>query len=224
MKISTKKDCLTSRIELPVELRGRISSVKNSLSTYPNLVLVRQGTILEYILTDDEIKDHWYAVELGKKHIALVICSMQTPAIFMREAMLKLLALIQMTAKHYRFEISSLYPYLVMVIASQQINSVFSLGKEQLEEHSDLVLSKRIISLIKENADLREKYDGALGKFKKIVMKAVTLADNGNTSFDDLAKLLEIEKKDLSDALSGLRQKGYRQACTGHNRFSLVRL
>ncbi len=214
---------LTSRIQVAAELSGRISTIKGCLEAYPGLRLVGDGTSLRYELADEGVGDRFYSIELGKNQISLTICSRQTPVLFMQEAMLRLLAVMQITSEHYRVDISSLYPYLIMTIANQQIGSVMARTEAAQEDSSDLILSKRIISLMKENTELKEESERLAARFRKLVQRAIVLSSTGNTSTADLERDLSLSKDELSLALSGMRQAGYNPVYLGRDRFSLVR-
>ncbi len=214
---------LTSRIQVEAELSGRMSTLKGCLEAYPGLRLVGEGTSLRYELADEGVGDRFYSIELGKTQISLTICSRQTPVLFMQEAMLRLLAIMQITSEHYKIDISSLYPYLIIAIANQQIGSVMAGKEAERQDGSDLILSKRLISLMKENADLRDKSEKLSARFRRLVQKAIVLSSTGNTSMTDLERDLSLSREELSIALSGMRQAGYNPVYLGKDRFSLVK-
>jgi len=214
---------LTSRIEIMAELAGRMSGLKGCLEAYPGLKLVGEGTSLLYELAEEEVSDRFYFIELGKRYIALTICSKQTPVVFMQEAMLRLLAVAQITSKHYRLEISSLYPYLIIAIANQQIRSVIGGAGTLKEDSSDLILSKRLISLMKENTALREGSERLAVKFRRLAQRTIILSSTGNMSIPELERDLCLSKDEISGALSCMRQIGYNAIYLGKDRFSLVR-
>ncbi|MGA3020875.1 MAG: hypothetical protein ABSD68_02920 [Candidatus Micrarchaeales archaeon] len=214
---------LTSRIQISAELAGRMSSLKGCLDAYPGLKLIGEGTSLLYKLAEEETSDRFYFIELGKRHITLTIRSKQTPVMFMQEAMLRLLAVAQITSKHYRLDISSLYPYLIIAIASQQIRSLIGVGREAKEDDSDLILSKRLISVMKENATVREGSERLAIRFRKLAQRAIVLSSTGNTSIADLEGNLCLSRDEITEALSDIRHIGYNSVYLGKDRFSLVR-
>lgn len=214
---------LMSRIDVAAELSGKMSGLKSCLEAYPGLKLESEGTSLLYELEDDGVGDRFYSVECGKSHIALTIFSKQTPVLFMQEAMLRLLAVAQITSKHYRIDLSSLYPYLVIAMASQQIGRIMSGNEAAKEDDSDLILSKRLISLMKQNSALMESAEIFTARFRKLTQKAITLSSTGNTSMEDLERDLCLSKGEISEALSGMRQAGYSPVYLGKDRFSLVK-
>ena len=112
---------LTSRIEAKSRLVTTLKSVEGKLSCYPSMSQTGRGSTLRYALnTEDD--DHFYSIEIGKSSMAICTHSSQSPLYFMHEALLRLLSMMQLLSEDYEVSANDLLPYLVAVLARQQIN------------------------------------------------------------------------------------------------------
>ena len=111
---------LLSRVEVRARLLTRMASVRKALAPYPNLLPVRSGTHLEYLLQDEDTRDHFYSVSIGDASASITIYSKTTPLYFIQEAVLRFLGIIQAIGKDYEVHLPSLYPYLMLALSNQQ--------------------------------------------------------------------------------------------------------
>jgi biotin operon repressor len=218
------KEYLFSRICIDAAICSSMARVKELLKPYPNMRLERDGTSLRYLLERNDACDHFFSLEFEKRSIAITVYSKRTPALFIQEAMLRLLGVIQTLSGCYRVELESLYPYLVMVIAAQQLDSALPQKTQECNPLPDVILSKRLIKLINENSKLREEQESLTKNFRRMVLKAVVLSSVSEHSVDSIAAKLGIAKKDVVAALDSAESVGYRVVSTGRGTFNLVRL
>lgn len=219
-----KKEYLFSKIRIEARLLSSFTNVRELLKPYPGLKLVREGTSLLYEMKADEGDDRFFMLELDKESVAIAVHSKLTPMRFLQEAMLRLLGTMQTLSGCYEARLESLYPYLIMTIAGQQLETVLHQEKHEEETLPDVILSKRLIAMMKENASLREERDKAVKSFRKVVTKAVISASTSDHEMESIAARLGIDKKDLTASLDGMESAGYRVVRTGGDTFNLVRI
>lgn len=218
------RGCLFSKLQVDARLMTRVASVKKEMGAYPALNLVREGTSLFYEIRCDEKDDHFYSLELGKASVSLTIYSRQNPTFFMQEATLRLLGILQILSGSYEVKIGSLYPYLILALADQQLTR---LAREEIRKEDtepELILARKIISLMKENVILKEDYRKTHEKLRRVVLEAMAISGSVKDSAEEVAATLKIDKNDVLAALALAREAGYRVMHTGNSGFSLVRV
>ena len=219
-----RNEYLFSRIQVDATLHSGIAQIKRVLDSHPGIDLIREGTSLFYTIRFNEGDDHFYSLELDKKCITLTVYSKQTPAFFIQEAMLRMLSFLQILSEIYEVKIESLYPYLIMTIAQQQIVMLEHVEKQNDGILPDTILSKRIIGLLRENFDMKEKYNKMFASFRKILLRTVILSSRGSVTVEEIATELGVEEKEVFTALAGAKEAGYRVVHTGKDTFNLVKL
>ncbi len=218
------KDYLFSSISVNAVLISGFAKIKRCLVPYPGMTLERDGTKLLYSMSAAEGEDHFFLLELGKESISMSIYSRLTPMRFIQEAMLRLLGVMQTLSDCYKIEIGSVYPYLIMTIAEQQLDMLQRESKHTGMELPDIILSKRLIAVMNENLTLVEARDRIEKNFKRVVLKAVLLSGLTDYSIESIAGRLGIEKKEVTEALDGAESMGYRVVNAGRGTFNLVRI
>lgn len=218
------RDCLFSRMQLEAKLLTRIVSVKKELGSYPGLTLVREGTSLLYEIKCEEKDEHFYSLELDREHISLTIYSMQDPVFFLQEATLRMLGILQLLSHVYEVKMNSFYPYLVMILASQQLNRFSQKAIKKEDTAPELVLTRKLISLMRENTRMKEEHYKMLGKFRKVLLEAIAASAGGKESVEEIALSLHLDKEDVLAALDRARESGYRVVRTGNAGLNLVRI
>ncbi|MEM3555020.1 MAG: hypothetical protein QXU79_04335 [Candidatus Micrarchaeaceae archaeon] len=144
----------------------------------------------------------------------------------MHEALLRILSMMAFTESFYSYDVSSLFPYLIAVLAEKQISGYIqnaAIGPGQYGVDPSITLSKRIILLQRENAKLGSERE-ALSKEVESLTARIIIAESAFTN--DLARISEkynlpIER--LKNALGHLQAYGYRVAQLNGSFFSLVK-
>ncbi len=213
---------LFSKIEISAELNGSISAVKRELQPYHGLRLAREGTVLTYDIVPDD-NEHHYSVEFGTDRITLWIYSRKTPMLFIREALLRLIALLQLTSCCYDVGLRTLYPYLVLGLAGDQLRSLEQETKAQNSRAESVVLARRLMRLISENRDAKRENAELTSKMHKTILRAITISGRGKIGVRDFASELGIGESDVMDALATAGDAGYRIANYGNGIFGLVK-
>ncbi len=223
-EVSVGEGYLFSRICVDAGLKSKTSKVKDALEAYHGMQLIEEGTSLKYLLKGSEADDHFYGLELARDLIAITIYSKQTPSSFMQEAMLRLLGIVQTLSDDYEVKVSSLYPYLIMTIAAQQLNAIAHVERKADNTLADLILSKRLITLMRENEHNRDKLTKNLEKFRRVVLKAASLYSASGMDVEEIAAELGISNKEVIDSLDMAGSFGQRIVRAGKDIFSVVKI
>jgi hypothetical protein len=223
-KTDLGKGYLLSRIEVSARLLTRMGSVRRTLDLYPNLKPVRSGTCLEYLLDDGEARDHFYLIKIDNTSAKLAIYSKTTPLYFIQEAVLRFLNIIQVIGSDYEVRLSSLYPYLILALASQQMRRTLLEEPPTKRENSDILLSRRMIQLMKDNKRLRELYGAELGKSRKLLQFMVILEGSGGAGIGEITKNTGLSRDEIAGILPSLHEIGYKAISINSDRFNLVKI
>lgn len=214
-----------SRIPLRAKLIKKISNVKSALESYPALNPTKYGTLLKYRIESEIAEEHFYMLEIDKESITIEIHASASPSYFFNEALLRLLSIASVLDGLYEFRIQDLFPYFVYSLAKQQINYYGQkLEKnEGNEDNSDMILAKRINSLILENAILKEQLKNISAKFIHSISTLIIMKYSYNSDVDSITKDNGLERNEVLEALKIMPDLGYRVIDYG-NRFNLVKI
>lgn len=219
-----KTNYLLSKIPIKAKLSKKLSEVARELGCYPGLRLVKKGTGLKYIIGDDG-DDRFYLVEFSRESVSLTINSKISPLSYMQEAVLRLLSLLSLLDGAYQVEISSLYPYLINLLSSYQFSQLKDLGGGSdlgRNNGSEIVLAKRINSLLRENMEIGNQLTDKKRKLDFVLYKFI-LARYGNVvDLDLVQKETQMERKEIENTLKSMEGFGYRAVKIGEGRFSLA--
>jgi hypothetical protein len=218
------KGYLLSRMEVSARLLTRMASVKRTLALYPNLKPLRSGTCLEYLLDDGEARDHFYLIRIDNTSATLAIYSKTTPLYLIQEAVLRFLSIIQTIGRDYEVCLSSLYPYLILALASQQMRRTLLEEPPAQRENSDILLARRLIQLMKDNKRLREVYGAELGKSRKLLQTLVVLEGEGGAGIGEITKSIGLSREEIAGILPSLHEIGYKAISINSDRFNLVKI
>ncbi len=199
---------LFSRMQVNARLTSKLKSIKELMEAYPGRQLAREGSSLVYSLDPGEPGDHFYLAEFGKDSISLEVHSRSSPVSYIGEATLVMLSLLSLTADKYETDLGSLYPYLLLSISGRRLIGFEHAWKFDAETRSDLVLARRLISLMKENAELDERCRRSEDSLKKVVSKAVEILEKGPYTADEIAERLGLRKEEVAAILKNADREG----------------
>jgi hypothetical protein len=219
-----RRGYLISRIDFGARLLTRMGNIKKALDVYPNLRLAGSGTTLEYVLGDESAKDHSYLIRIDRTCASITIYSKTTPLYFLQEALLRFLSIIQVISKDYELSMSSLYPYLIMVLANQQMRHALPKEPTVQTGNSDILLAKRLIQLMKDNRILSEMYQTELCKSRRLLQTLIVMGVPGGSGIEEIAKSTGLSREEISGILPSLHEIGYKAICVNPDRFELVKL
>ncbi len=219
-----RKSYLFSRISVGAKPMSSFARIKECLRPYPSMELERDGNSLAYVIGEKDGRDHFFLLELDKESIAVSIYSKHTPMRHLQEAMLRLLGVLHTLSSCYDVEMNSLYPYLIMTIAEQQLDTMQYARSQTRDAIPDTILSRRLMATLSENASLKEERSKLAETLKRVVLRAVVLSSFSDHSVGSIAGRLGIGKKEVVAALDGAESAGYRVVSTGKGTFKLVRL
>jgi len=218
------KGYLMSRIEVNSRVITDMDNVKKKLEVYPNLKRTRCGACLNYILGDEETRDHFYTIEINRTNAAIVIYAKITPVYFLQEALLRFLNIMQIVSKDYEIGVAGIYPYFVLALGGKQINQVEKEEGRSHTENSDILLAKRLIQLLNENKTLREAQRTVLNKSRRLLQRLIVLESANSSSVEEIVGRIGLNKEEVASALESMPEIGYRTIYVNSNRFNLVKM
>ncbi|MGB9732428.1 MAG: hypothetical protein ACP5P2_00340 [Candidatus Micrarchaeia archaeon] len=184
--------------------KASLSRVKERLTHYPGLRLISEGSELEYSLELKEQKNgKEYFLLASKQGIALTLYSKTSPEYFEAEFLLRLLNLAQVLSDLYAFELSSIFPNLLHLLYNVP-RGEYTNNKESIEVKGrdvELILSKRVISLLGKNKKLAEE----ASNYKELVLSLlgkVAFLEHFNGDSKALAKEYNISIEMAEKALA----------------------
>lgn len=198
MKRYTKNNVkLLGSVKLSATLISSLTSVTGKMSVFPNTERISSGTSLKYVAKEGK---KLYIIELGIDAISISAHSEEPIAILKNELMLKLIAVIRILWRDYRFDFEQLMPYLIDSLAMAQIED-YSNKIAKDHENADILLSKRVLCLLNENNRLgKENAEAKALLLKAISFMCSTYPERFNP--DSISKGLGIEKSLIFGALS----------------------
>lgn len=218
-----------SKIKVRANLISSIRSVKHKLKFYPGLEQVKDGNMPSYMLKCNKSEERFYTLELDKESISMSIYAHTSPMYFLREAVLRLLSVMELIKKEYEFYFEDLYPYLILVLAREQISNyterIATMNRTtERTDDVDILLAKKVILLTRESAGLRKVLLGVEEKSRKLLVNLIVQRQGANCDIDILTKEIGVGREEIIKALSQTKELGYRAVYKSKGRFELVRL
>ncbi len=218
------KRYLNSAIIVRAEAKCRLSTIEKAMEGYPSARAIRRGTSLLYSIEEDS--DRCYEIELSQSYMRLGIFSESSPLYFMKDAMLKLLSICSFLQGKYSVDISSIFPYLIELLADGQIGHYreVSAGIQYPQSDSYIVLAKRINFLRAEKSALEAKLKSATAEADNLLEGIlVSEAVKAPSSIDALSEKYKVSARSFSLALENLKKKGWKVINNG-SLFTLVNI
>ena len=220
-----RKNYLDSAIILQAKLNCRLSSIAKAMEAYPGVYLTQSGTSLLYSI-GGEADDHYYTIELSSSYIRLAIYSEYSPIYLMKEALLRLMSIISFLNDRYNVNISSIFPYLVELIADGQLNYYSGIissisGRETSDSY--IVLAKRVNYLKAENSRLQSELSESNERIGSMLEWLLILEGmHSAASIEKLSEKYKVRKEEIEAALKRLQSKGYKVIYNSKDLFTLV--
>lgn len=220
------KEYLASKMPISAKLLTRLSSVRTKLKSYPGIKLVRNGEVVKYLISDED-DERFYTIEFSKDRIVTTVYSGISPLYYMQEAILRTLSILSIIGECYQIDVKSLYPYLINLLANQQVGALERpiLQEEQPRNGSDIILAKRISSLIRDNSILKAELNDLRKKLISIsCLFIITKYIGTSVEMGSILKETCIDSDDVSSITDQLHLLGYKIVKTGFDKVSIVRL
>jgi hypothetical protein len=211
------------RIPVSARLTSSMRRLKSLCSEFPCFELLAHGARLRYgIIARDEKES--YFLELSRDSIVLEVHSHVSPMYLMQKAMIKLLSIIALLRTEYSMEITSIFPYLISQMASN--NMAYYLGNmENPVRHSssDTILASRILNLHSRNAALESELESAKERYDSILSAIIRLeGQNSHASLGSIAQKYQVGRPELERAVERLSLSGFTIINSGKDIFSVV--
>lgn len=217
---------MISIMPLKARLKVSTSTLRQTLKLYPGFRELSYGTVLRWLLENGP-DDRFYIVEFSKNLITITLHSRASPLYYMQEVLLKTLSIISLLIDSYDLEISSLYPYLINILASNQLSQLRDKVIEKgpkIDLGSDIILAKRINELLRDNSRFGKELAVASDKIDLLLSRFIILRYGNSVDIDLIVKETGLESKDVENSLNRIKEIGYKAVSLGNKRFSLVRI
>lgn len=202
------------------------ASVKKCLDNYPSIKHLSRTKTLSYVARETE-RDHFYIASFEKDRITLTVYSKTSPTYLSGELLLRLLSFCAMLHNEYEFDIKEIFPYLIESLAGNHINtykdSIESRARGSNQGNSDIILAKRINSLVKENMALKELNKSLESKKTRFIAEFIALKYGNNAIIDSIERENQLESWEVAKALEFMQSTGYRLVYISKERFRLIK-
>lgn len=223
-RITKVNQALVSKIKVRATLLTDLKRLKDALGYYPNLKQVSRTRRLSYEIEDSELMDIHYTLEFADEWIAIELHSSVSPFYFLNEMLVRLIGIIAFLKEHYTIVLDDLAPYLIESLSMRQLDSYMSDFELKKHEHNgDLVLSKRIISLAKENAVLDKELGSRQAQALLLLQKLIISSYGHNSSIEMVKEGSGVGGNEIKAALEHLPELGYKVVYSSREKFNVVK-
>ncbi len=220
----SKGKFLVSRISIGVKMNEKFVSTIRKIEEYPKLRCVRKGTEREYIV-DEGVDDHYFTISFSRERIVFQIFSLVEPQYYMHDGLLRLLSILAFLKDHYSANFEDIYPYIIGVLGSGRIASIFEkievLHTESRE--TDIILAKRINMLHNENKKLSVDLYKIKSTSIALLSKYIQDKYRDNLRIKTIVEETGFDEEDILFAIKKLEDSGYRKILLRDGNYSLVR-
>ncbi len=220
---NSKQVYLTSQISLEAVLVTSMKSVKSTMSFYPALKQVSDGSRLKYIVSGEDVKDRFYVLELKIDGITLILNSTSSPTPFLRESISRLISISKALGDDYKINFSRLLPYILTAIAGSDIPSARD-SYPSFNRESDILLSKRIIDLLGQNWKLSHQAEELNSRLVAVISQLILLKYKDGVDVERVAVDLGTEKSMVIKSIEALKNSGYSIPDSNGKVFGMVKL
>ncbi len=195
------------------------------MKAYPHMNLLKRGSTLKYMIEEGEGSSKFYLVTFESKSVSLELFSKVSPLYLMPEALLRTLSIMAMVSSDYDFDAKSLFPYLTEVLASQGIRyCIERLDSGRVASPGDLILAKRISSLLNSNSAVTKELDATKSKLFRMTAFFIISRYGYSASIDQVCRDTGMSGAEIEGVLNYMPEIGYKSIMSNRDRFSLVRV
>ena len=222
MKIDGEKR-LVSRISAALAYPVTLAEVNERLAFYPGLVQLSGGPVLTYALSRANRIECEYTLEISEGEIAMAIYSKISPHYFVKDALARLLGVAAALSGVCEIRLESIYPYLMEALAGESIaHYEAKVNSQHRCSKNDIILSKRILSLLRENARLSVISNSREKKLIRMAAECITVKYPRGSGMNAVARELGLEVSEVSKALACVEELGYKAIIEGE-KFEVVK-
>lgn len=215
---------LSSRITVNARVVTSIRKVRASLGAYPGLIEVGYGSGIKYLIDCEREAGKFYLLSLSRSAIVFEVFSKVSPLYLMRESLLRLLSISAMLSEDYEFDMRSLFPYLIEVLACQELKGICEVRSgADANCGGDIILARRITQLLKERRAFSSALDAASSKLARITALFIICRYGHAGDVNEIARDCGLTDEEVERALGGMHEIGYKRLPSRSGRFTLVR-
>ncbi len=225
MKSNNKENYLFSKITIQGKAHSSLEDIKLLLLDHPGLSLMYSKDILRYSINESGFKQHYFILEISKTNISIITYSMQSPILFLKEAILRLLLILSFIKSSYSIELSELYPFILNILSKEafEVDELNNQNRYKNTYNEDIILSKRIIQLLRENKELKNEISISKSTILRLVTMNLQLKYSGRINLKIASKDLGIEEELLLNILEKAKSLGYAIIWNNKHEFTMVK-
>ncbi|MCL4364788.1 MAG: hypothetical protein M1569_04005 [Candidatus Marsarchaeota archaeon] len=215
---------LSSIISLCAEQRTSVAKAMATLSCYPNIKKVSEGSTPSYLVNIDGVYDRFYIVKICKDRIVVTLNSRSSPLYFIKEHILRSLSIIMVLSDDYKVDMSGLIPYVVEALNRELVPVISKQECDPVAATHDTILSKRIVSLLNERSELNQKVAKSNALSTSLISKFILQKYASGYDIRRIASELNVNKDSVSESLHYLEKMGYRMLLGKEGTFEMVKI
>ena len=226
MKSNKKESYIFSKVSISGRTLSGLEEIKILLSDHPGVSLIYSGEFLRYSIKTQNTTDHYFILEIYNSNISIAIYSMVSPVFFLKEAIIKLLLILSFIKTYYSIELSELYPFIMEILSKDTFGTA---EFKKLAENSkttygeDVVLSRRIITLLNENKKLSNEILFLQLTSVRLMTSVLLLKYSGKINFRSASKDLGIDEAMFKNLLEETKSLGFTALWHNKSEFTLVK-
>lgn len=226
MKSNKKESYIFSKVSISGRALSSLEEIKISLLDHPGVSLMYSGEILRYSIKTQDFTDRYFILEISKSNISITIYSATSPVFFLKEAILKLLLILSFIKAYYSIELSEFYPFIMEILSKDTFSTT---EFKKLVENTkatygdDVVLSRRIITLLNENKKLSNEILFLRSISLRLMTSALLLKYSGKINFKSASKDFGIDEVIFKKLLEETKSLGFTTLWHNKSEFTLVK-
>ncbi len=217
---------LSSRICIGAEPLTSLAKAKATLSCYPHLKKVSEGSSPSYLLDIEGITDRFYTMQISRDGITVTLNSRSSPSYLMKEHILRSLSIVMALSEDYRADLSCMLPYII-----EALNRELLPARPERQAHTnqsasdsiDAMLSRRIIGLLKECDTLNQRAKRLDSLSVDLMSRLILQRYASGYNAAKISSELGVETSAVSRSMKHLERIGYRQISGKDGTFELVK-
>ena len=221
--MEAKNNFLSSRITLEASLISNMHRLKSTLSFYPNIKPLSEGSVCSYIIDNGSMEDRFYIINIEKNRLTVTLNSKDSPFYFSNEFMLRILSIILVLSKDYKVDMNGLMPFLIQLLSRGRIAEVERKNVSIEATNANIILSRRIVELLKENMQIERRLKNIDSELIMAISRLIA-QKQGIINLDSLSVEFGVSRESVSNAVAYMKSNGYRFIKSSNGNFEVMRI
>jgi hypothetical protein len=220
-KIRTRRqEHLSSTISITADLLSDMSKARAKLLCYPNIMAL-PGNKTEFVIKNNDSPE-FYKVELKETKILFTTFSNISPLYSMKDSLLKMISIMEILSEDFTFYFDSIAPYFTNALKNHDLKVSSSTRKSG--NQTEVILSKRVISLIKSNGSLLEEVKRVNDMLISVSSELILTRCTSGSNIKAFERETGLSSTQISDVFDLLQVKGYKIIFSKRDEFSVVKI